>query len=184
MKKNNGARERLVQELVAKGFSVRKARKAVNAVINVMISGVHRGEAVEIPGGTIQTAWREGKSKIRLTRFRNVQTKEITPRFVTFFRQRIRVKFTPDLTLDLSPLVLPPPPPTPQQIETCQLAAELVGKPPTDHDMLLLERAAAVHPTRPVEECLLRRLRNLKARGWTYRFFDFLAADVEWLYWV
>jgi nucleoid DNA-binding protein len=184
MKKEKGGRALLIEALVAKGFSVRKARKAVNGVIAVMISGLRRGETVDIPGGTIQKAWRKGKGRQRLTTFRNAQTKKIDHALVGFFRQHVRVKFTPDPTLDVSPLPVPPPPPTPQQLEERQLASELAGRPATDRDMQSLQKAASIHPTRPADACLLRRLRELKQRGRKYIYFDYLAYDVEWLYWV
>ena len=51
----------LVSQLIEKGMSVRKARKAVEAVFGCMARAVRRGEVVEIPGGTIQGQIMEGK---------------------------------------------------------------------------------------------------------------------------
>jgi hypothetical protein len=45
-------KQKMIQDLVAKGFSERKARKAVNAVIALWKRALWRGEPVELPGGT------------------------------------------------------------------------------------------------------------------------------------
>jgi nucleoid DNA-binding protein len=53
-RKSQGGKTKLVQEVIAKGFSVRKARKAVTAVFDRIRRAVLRGEVVEIPGGTLR----------------------------------------------------------------------------------------------------------------------------------
>jgi nucleoid DNA-binding protein len=103
-------KSRLIRELRAKGLSVRKATKAVNAVFNLMAGAVKRGEIVDIPGGTIKANTRNGKPRATMQQFRNIQTDEIDRRIVRYPGQRRVVKFRPDETLDLTPLPLPPTP--------------------------------------------------------------------------
>ena len=169
----------LIRELMAKGLSVRRAEKAVNAVFEVMTRGVERGETVEIPGGTIQAKIMNGQPRRAKQRFRNVRTGEIYSKVVTYPGRRRVVKFRPDESLDLTPL---PAPPTAEEIECRQLATELIGRPADDAVMESLKRAAALHPQKPGN--LLARLRDRHQRGLRYSDASGLTADIEKVYWL
>ena len=123
--RSNKGKSKLIRELIAKGISVRKAEKGVNAVFDCMARAVRRGESVEIPGGRIQVKIRKGQPRREWQRFVNVRTGKIMFTIVDFRGKRLVVKFSPDLNLDLSPL---PQPLTPDEIEALQLASELLGK--------------------------------------------------------
>jgi nucleoid DNA-binding protein len=73
---SNTGRARLVRELMAKGFSVRKAEKTVNAVFDRMIAALRRGERVELPVGWIQAKLREGKPRTQVKRLSNIHTRK------------------------------------------------------------------------------------------------------------
>jgi nucleoid DNA-binding protein len=178
---NNHAKQgksRLIRELLAKGLSVRRAEKAVNVVFDIMAKAVRRGELVEIPGGSMQAKTMNGKARSRMQRFRNVQTDEINFRIVRYPGRRRVVRFRPDETLDLTPL---PEPPTTEELQCRQLAAELIGKPASDAVMERLHRAAAFPPQKPGN--LLARLRERQQRGGQYNV-ESLACEIEKLYWL
>ena len=160
------------------GFSVRKATKAVNAVFGCMARAVRRGEVVEVPGGTIRARTRQGKPRRRLQKFRNVQTGRPSFKLVDYPGRRRVVKFRPDESLDLTPL---PVPPTPEEIECRQLAAELLGHAVDDETMARLQQSADIH--RPKPGNLLRRLKAAKSRSWYSRSTDELAYSIRQLYW-
>jgi nucleoid DNA-binding protein len=169
----------LIRELMAKGLSVRRAEKAVNAVFDVMTRGVERGETVEIPSGTIQTKIMIGQPRRAKQRFRNVRTGEICSKVVDYPGRRRVVKFRSDDSLDLTLL---PAPPTSEEIESRQLATELIGGPADDAVMESLKRAAALPPKKPGN--LLARLRDRQQRGRRYKDASGLAADIGKLYWL
>ena len=177
---SNGGRSLLVQELVAKGISVRKARKAVNAVFDVMTSALCRGEEVEIPGGAVQVERRQGETRQELHRFRHPKTGKIVHKQTRYKGTRNVVKFTPDEMLDLTP---PPPPIRSEEMECRDLASELLGNHPAD------DQTMAMQFTPILEQCrkpgaLLRRLRELKSRGMTANDPFELAKGVAFLYWL
>jgi nucleoid DNA-binding protein len=170
----------LIRELMAKGLSVRRAEKAVNAVFDCMTRAVRRGETVEIPGGAIQAKIMNGEPRRAPQRFRDVRTGEITVKDVTYPGRRRVVKFRPDESLDLTPL---PVPPTPEEIECRELATELIGMPADDAVMERLKHAAAQPSTKPGN--LLARLRDRKQRGLRYhQDASRLSADIATLYWL
>lgn len=179
---SNTGRARLVRELMAKGLSVRKAEKAVNAVFERMTRALRRGEIVEIPGGWIQVKWYGGKPRREWHGFRNANTGKLGYRIVTYRGRRRVVKFKPDPKLDLARPPAPPPAYSAEQIECRKLAEELLGGTANDQVMARLERAAQ-HPT-PKPGALLRRLRAIRDRGWHHRTAEELAASVASLYWV
>ena len=92
------------------------------------------------------------------------------------------MKFTPDLSLDLTPLPPPPLPETSEQVEARQLASELLGKPADKSIMATLQQAVEVHPFKP--GALLRRLREFKGRGWQFGGIDSLARQVTAHHWL
>lgn len=126
----------MVQELVAKGISVRKARKAVNAVFDVMTSALCRGEEVEIPGGAVQVERRQGETRQELHRFRHPKTGKIVHKQTRYKGTRNVVKFTPDEMLDLTP---PPPPIRSEEMECRDLASELLGNHPADDQTMAMQ---------------------------------------------
>jgi nucleoid DNA-binding protein len=178
----NTGRARLVRELMAKGLSMRKAEKAVNAVFERMTWALRRGEIVEIPGGWIQLKWYGGKPRREWHGFRNVNTGKLGHTIVTYRGRRRVVKFKPDLKLDLTRPPAPPPPHSDEQIDCRKLAGELLGGTANDQVMARLERAAQ-HPI-PKPGALLRRLRAIRERGWRHRTAEELAANIASLYWV
>ena len=177
--RSNKGKSKLIRELMAKGISVRKAEKGVNAVFDCMARAVRRGESVEIPGGRIQVKMRKGQPRRKWQRFVNVQTRQIMSRIVDFRGQRLVVKFSPDLNLNLSPL---PQPLTPDEIEALQLASELLGKAADLATMKKLKDTVAARPNKP--GALVRRLRDLKSRGLRYRDVAELVHDIGALYWL
>ena len=179
MKKKKGGKSVIVQDVMARGFTARKAEKALKAVIDCMTFGLRRGEPVEIPGGTIQARVRKGTPRREFQKFRNIETGGISHRIVQYPGRRRVVKFIPDLNLDLTP---PPLPETPEELEARQLASELLGKPANNAIMATLQRAVEVHPFRP--GALLRRLRDIKSRGWHFDSVDTLARQVSAHYWL
>ena len=108
--RSNKGKSRLIRELMAKGISVRKAEKAVNAVFDCMARAVRRGEDAEIPGGRIQAKMRKGQPRRKWQRFVNVHTGKITFKMVSFRGRRRVIQFKPE------------------QAEARQLAAELLGR--------------------------------------------------------
>ena len=178
VKKKKGGKSVIVQDVIARGFTARKAEKAVNAVINQMKQALWRGEAVEVPGGTIQAGVRKGTRRREFQKFRSIQTGGISHRIVEYPGRRRVVKFIPDLNLDLTP---PPLPDTPEDLEARQLASELLGKPTNKAIMARLQEAVDVHPSKP--GALLRRLREFKSRGWHFDSVDMLARQVSAHYW-
>lgn len=177
---SNGGRSLLVQELVAKGISVRKARKAVNAVFDVMTSALCRGEEVEIPGGAVQVERRQGETRQELHRFRHPKTGKIVHKQTRYKGTRNVVKFTPDEMLDLTP---PPPPIRSEEMECRDLASELLGNHPADDQTMAILNAAILEQCRK-PGALLRRLRELKSRGMTANDPFELAKGVAFLYWL
>jgi nucleoid DNA-binding protein len=181
-RESSGGKGSLIWELRQRGFSVRQARKAVNAFFDCATRAVRRGERVEIPGGAIQVKSTRGQPRQTSQRFRNIQSGEIVYRTVKFPGGHRTVRFAPDLTLDLSPLPAPSPTETPEQIEARQLAKEFLGHAPDETEMVLLERGADFYPEGP--NSLLRRLRDLKGRGPRVNGSDDLAEAVASLYWI
>jgi hypothetical protein len=191
----------LVKAAMAKGFTARKATKAVNAVVDLMKFALWCGEPVEIPGGTIQANMWQGKPRGELHKFVNVQTGKVGYKMVKYPGRHSVIKFTPDESLDFTPPpvlpppvmpaqievlapILPPPPEPPEEIEARQLAGELLGlKQPSDRALMVsLQRAAEVHRYKPGS--LLRRLREFKARGWQFGSVHSLAERLTEYYWL
>ena len=169
----------LIRELIAKGLSVRKAEQAVNAVFDCVTRAVWRGEAVEIPGGTIKTQIMNGTPRRASQRFQDVRTRKIAVQEVHYPGRRRVVKFRPDESLDLTPL---PATPTPEQIECRRLAMELLAKVVDDQIMTQLQKGADFPSPKP--GALLRRLKEVQNRGWPNRSTEKLSANLAKLYWV
>jgi hypothetical protein len=182
MKKKKAGKSTIITDVMAQGFTARTSQKAVTAVINHMQLGLWWGELVEIPGGTIQAMVRKGKPRRRVQRFRDIQNGKVAYRIVIYPGRRRVVKFTPDLTLDLTPLPPPPLPETSEQVEARQLASEMLGKAADKPIMATLQRAVELHPFTP--GALLRRLREFKGRGWQFCGIDSLARQVTAHYWL
>jgi nucleoid DNA-binding protein len=174
----------LVRDLMAKGLSVRNAEKVVNAVFEVITRAIRRGEVVETPLGTLQVKTRNVKRRQEIHTFRNVNTGKRDLKLVVYGKQRRGVKLTPNESLDLTAPPRAPPPPTltTEQIESRQLAADLLGRPVDNQVMVFLERAAAFPPQRVGN--LDARLRDLKSRGPRFTDADQLAAAIAQLYWL
>ena len=179
---SNGGRSGLVRALMAKGLSVRKAEKAVNAVFSCMRRGLQRGEVVEIPGGKIYVKEQAGKRRGNFHKFANIHTGDFMYKLVTYRGKRRVVKFIPDEELDLTPLPKPKPKPTPEQIECRQLVSELLGRPADDSVMAELQQALDLRPHR--EGALLRRLRECKRRERRYTHTFQLAGDIFTFFWL
>jgi nucleoid DNA-binding protein len=179
MRKTKGGKSRIVKDLMAKGVTARKAEKAVNAVFDLMKEALQAGEPVAVPGGTLQAKARKGKPRRKSQRFRTVSSKKIAFKFVRYPGARRVVKFTPDPDLDLTPLPLPE---TPEQVEARDIASVLIGKPANEAIMARLQQAVEVHQSRP--GALLRRLRDLNSRGWTFGNIELLAQQISACHWL
>ena len=80
------------------GVSKRQAEKAVNAVFSCMARALRRGERVELPIGCMQTARPPAKKeKKKWQKFRDIQTKKIFVRLVTYPAKHIRFRVNPSL---------------------------------------------------------------------------------------
>jgi len=178
-KRRKGGRSVIVKDLMAAGLTARRAEKALTAVFYCMKRCLWRGEVVPVPGGTIRTADRKGTPRRELRRLSNIQTGDDKYRFVHYRGRRKVVKFTPDLDLDLTPV---PPPETAEQAEARQLASHLLGRAADQAIMARLQRATEVHPSKP--GALLRRLRDIKSRGYQFADIDSLAHQVTAHYWL
>ena len=182
MKKKKGGKATIVKDVMAQGFTARKAQQALNAVLDLMKFAVWCGEPVEIPGGHIQSKIRQGKPRGELQKFRDVQNGELAVRLVRYPGRRRVVTFTADLALNLTPLPPRPLPETSEQVEARQLASELLGKAADKSIMATLQQAVEVHPFMP--GALLRRLRDIKSRGWQVGDIYSLAQRVASHYWL
>jgi hypothetical protein len=182
MKTKKRGKSTIVKDVMAQGFTTRKAAKAVNVVISYMKLGLWWGEPVEIPGGIIQAKVRKGIPRREIHKFRNIETRKTAHYNVDYPGRRRVVKFTPHLDLDLTPLPPAPVPETPEQVETRQLACELLGKPADQATMATLQQAVMVHPFKP--GALLRRLQEFKSRGWTFGGVALLARQVAAHHWL
>jgi nucleoid DNA-binding protein len=188
-KKVKGGKGRIVNDVMAKGFSARKAAKAVNAVFDLMKFALWCGEPVEVPGGVLQAKVRQGRERREWQRFRNVNTGKIKFAMVSQPGRRRVVKFKPDEKLDLKPL---PPPETVEQAAARQVASELLGKPADQAVMAMLQQAVEVNPQKPWErlarqpepETLRRRLQFIQDRGSSCGSAQELAREVALHYWV
>jgi nucleoid DNA-binding protein len=185
-KKKKGGRQVLISEVMAKGFTARKAREAVNAVIDCMKFALWCGEPVEITGGALEVKIQQGKQRRKGQYFQNIQTGKLMLRPVRYPGRRRVVKFTPDRDLDLTPLPAPPLPPpplqnTPERVEARHLASKLLGRPADERTMAILQAAVEVHPWKP--GALLRRLQEFDSRGWQFGDIGSLAAQVSAHYW-
>jgi nucleoid DNA-binding protein len=179
MKKTKGGKSKIVQDVMAKGFTSRKAENAVNTVFNLMKLALQSGEPVEVPGGTLQVKARKGKPRREFQRFRSVQNEKIAFKLVRYCGARRVVKFMADPNLDLEPLPLPE---TPEQVEAHDIASELIGKPADKAIMARLQQAVDVHLSRP--GALLRRLRDLKSRGWNFDNVESLSHQISACHWL
>jgi len=179
MKRKKGGKSRIVKDVMAKGFTARKAEKAVDAVFSLMKVALQAGEPVDVPGGTLQAKSRKGKLRWVVQRFRNVNDKKIALKVVRYPGAHRVVKFTPDLNLDLTP---PPLPESPEELEARMIASELLGKPANKAIMVRLQQAVEVHPFK--EGALLRRLRECKSRGRTFDNVEWLANQISAFYWL
>jgi hypothetical protein len=164
--KKKGGKSRIVKDVIAKGFTARKAEKAVNAVINSWRLALWYSEPVEIPGGTIQSKLRRGRPHTKFRKFRNINTGKTDFAYISCPGRRRVVKFKPDLALDLTPLPPLPLPETAEQVEARQLASYLLGKAADKVVMAALQKAAELHRCMPGS--LLLRLREYKDRGWYF----------------
>jgi len=167
-----------------KGFSVRKARKAVNGFFDVLAKQLRQGRSVKVPGGTLQVIPQNRTRRQTLQRLTNIRTGRTEQRLIAYGQRRRVIKFKPTLKLDF----LPPrrvKPPTPEQIEMLQLAGELLGEPIGYQDLISLYSLVNRLP-KPTETLLLR-LRELMQRGNSFKgagITRFLAAvfDLHWIW--
>ena len=170
----------LIRALMAKGYSARNAEKLVNAVFATMTRTLSRGEEVEIPGGKLILEQRKGQARLEPNHiFQNVQTGRPMVKPVRYKASRKVVKFVPDETLDLSPL-LPAQPPArremPEFAACRKVASQLIEKPLDEPGMQLLLQAVYSHARSPI--ALLQALRERHQRGYRYKTLELLAADI------
>jgi nucleoid DNA-binding protein len=166
-----------------KGFSWPKAERGFRAVFERIGEAVRSGEVVELPGiGIIKSIVRRGPAKRWWKPLHNVHTRKKSYRVVPAFRRPRRIVFTPYRALDFTP------PPSPQEIEARQLAAELLGRTVDDRIMAELQAGVDIHAHRPGAPhgrgALLRRLRELKKRGRHFQDVTFMAGELAGLYWI
>jgi len=186
MKEPKVTKKTLEKMLTAKGFSVRRAKKAVKAFFEQMRQALQRGECVEAPGGLIYVA--PGKPRRDFRKQYDLQTKQMRHKFVHYQKPGKRViRFRPTLELDLltekeKRARQAPVPDTPERKESRQLASELLGRKASDRDLASLQDV--IQQRGPKPDSLLNRLRAVKTR--TTRPMDI--SDLCWrmaeLYWI
>lgn len=186
--KKKGGKHQIVKDIMAKGFTARKAEKALNAVIDHMKLGLWWGEPVETPLGTLKAKVRSGKPRREHRhKFRNVNLVNgnrgmIDALPVNYPGRRRVVKFQPNPKLDLTPLPQPATRETIEQVEARELASYLLGKAVDRQAVTALQRAAETK--RCVEGSLVRRLKEFKARGCHFDSFFELEMHVADWFWV
>ena len=190
-RKASHGKQSLIDDVMVKGISSTKAAQTVDAVIKLWKDALSCQEVVEIPGGTIQSRIRQGKERRKWQKFRNV-TGKVFYKIVNYPGWRRVVKFTPDKKLDMTPPPKPDTPETPDDLQARQIASELLRRPADKGAMAKLQYAVKAHPQNPWEVllanpkpgALLRRLKDIKARGWQNFGVDSLAQQVTSLHWV
>ena len=120
-----------------------------------------------------------GEPRRASQRFQDVRTGEIAVKVINYRGRRRVVKFRPDESLDLTPL---PPPPTREQVECRQLATDLLAKAVDDQIMAQLQKDADFPSPKP--GALLRRLKEVRNRGWRITSVEDLTAAFAKLYWL
>lgn len=166
VKESKVTKTSLVQVLINKGFSVRKARKAVNGLFDVIAEQLWLREIVPVPGGTLMVVSSK-KQRTELHAFRNIQTKAVNYGMVRYNERHKTLKFTPTLKLELESekekrARLAPPPELPELTEIRLLASELLGRKMSDDDLERMVTVILRRSHRP--DSLLNRLRELKTR--------------------
>lgn len=197
-KKKRG-KSALISDVRKKGFSARKAAKAVDAVFDAWKFALWCGEGVEVPGGILQAKVTKGTERATLQWFQNIATKEAMARMVHAPGRRKVVKLQPDPELVLIPDPPPPPPLPPpphpetaEEVEERQLVTCLLGLSSLADDgtMTTIRHAVDAHPRRPGVKlsakpgALVRRLREMKARGWHFSLVPELAQQVSEYCWL
>jgi hypothetical protein len=201
-KKKTVNKRDIINDVMAKGFSTRKATKGVNAVFDAWQFALWCGEEVEVPGGILQVKATKGTEWATVQHFQNIATKEPMVRMVHTPGRRRVVKLIPDPGLGLMPDPPPPPPPSPpppppkpetvEEVEERQLVTDLLelAKPADDGTMMTIRQAVYTHPRDPGAKmspkpgALLRRLREFKARGWKFHQVTELAQQVSEYHWL
>jgi len=180
--RSNAGKSALIKMLMKEhGFSKRKSEKAVNAVFDCMACALRRGETVELPIGWIRTALPPPKKKkVKLQRFKNIQTGTFFHRIARLPDKIIRFRENPKLIVEGPGH---PPPPGPElacqgeQLE--QLLSQLGFADLTGLDLGSLISAAAGNLN-----WLLSRLRALVKDERKFTHFGVLVHSVQELYWV
>ncbi len=173
-------KSRLIRELMDRGFSARRAERAVNAVFRLLGDAVARGETVEVPGGWIEARNASARSRRELRRFTHRSTGKQFYRLVIYgSRRRIRFRPNPALASMIEADKPKAPPIAPELRLVAGTAAALLGSTLGSRDLELLLEAASGSVS-----ALLHRLEQLSQRGRKYTSFVWLEYDVRSLYWV
>jgi hypothetical protein len=164
----------LIRKLMEKGFSARKAERAVNAVFACWSQAIARSEEVELPGGFLRAVPPKPRRELHL--FTHARTGKSFYRIVEYGK-RPALRFRANLAFE--PIAVPPPPPPQELLPAAALVQTLTGSPPGPAFLDRLLAAARGDPA-----SLLRRLRDLRQRGRPLQGPDFLLQDVASLYWL
>ena len=186
---SNGGKSGLIRDVMAKGFSVRRSEKAVNAVFDCMRQALARDETVEVPGGSLRVQLWNGRASHRFQNFRHMKNGLRFFRRVGYPGRRRVIRFDPDLSLNLDHCAEYPPPTIPitacpwlfksqdpKQAEIWKLAAELLGAPVDTATVAVLQEAADRYSRHP--EALLHMLRRRRERGHRQPTLEALAHDL------
>lgn len=158
---------KLIKEIHEKGYSYRRAEKAVNAFFDRMARALRRGEVVEIPGGTVQCVTNHRKSRRKFQRLPLIGTSKSKYRLIHFPGGGRRIRFTPDKTLELVPIVRPSivdPAVEKQAQESWDLLVSLLGRDPSPQLVSQLKLPFAQCPDTMLTG-VLQRLRHLAQFG-------------------
>lgn len=163
----------------------RKAEEFVNAVFNVMARGLRRGDIVELPIGWMQTARPPAnRRKEKLQNFRDIQTKKLSVRRVTYPNKIIRVQVNPNLIVR-GPAPALRPPPSPEQLSKFDELEQLLSSLGFDSASLMVPQFEMLLAAAEGKlDWLLSRLRMLVREEYKFSHFHDLTVTVRQLYFV
>jgi hypothetical protein len=176
---------KLVRILIEKGFSTRRARKAVNAVFAIWAKHLKYGETVAVPGGKLRVVHKEKEH--RFQRLYHFPTKKAKYRIVHRNRQKKAIVFLPALKLPFQPDPKAKAPEAPfierpAMREVRQLMSDLLGYPATDYELSRVAVELMNCGARPT--ALVERLRFVKGKALPGMSLWDLCAWVRNTYWI
>jgi len=176
----SGLVKMLMQE---RGFSKRKAEKAVKAVFMCMTRALWRGERVELPVGWIWASARPTKRKAEFVQnFRNIADKTLFQRFVKHPKRFLHFRPNPPL-IERGPF--PPPPASPESLRKAEeVERQFCALMKLKREMSLGEFQSLLAAADNDLDRLDARLRQLLNEGRSFDNLIALCSTVRQLYWI